>query len=344
MGVGSLICLLSAPPTFLNPWDRPALPFVDTVGEQMGLVGLALISLALWHLYFVAAQRNVDQREAYLLRQSPNLYTHSKQGWFSDDCIFVQEGDVNSWVSWSGVGHFQQGQELLLIDWGPGIGGTSVMTADMFDSTVDYRNAGRLLAAKSPAGFQWHRLGDLPEHFLFPEHTKVRPEAETVIATCDHTTTYRDAWNRVSAKIPTEIFQSSRPLHYFFVYVAVLAIVFVQRWWISLFLLGCFWLFIFGAGVVLAWIQVNRLLRRANQRLLTTRTQFTSDTVHVHSTVAYSMIPIDGFTLVKQHDDRLVIQHKDAATTSELLRSDFVSDADWTSACDLFGKRQSIAD
>ena len=336
LGVGALVCLMNAPPSFLKPFERPSLLYVDTLSEQLGLVGLGLLTLEFWYLSSVVSGKNIEQREAYLLKQSPHLYSQEKQGWLDDQCFYIREGGVDSWVSWHGVGHFQQGQEILLVDWGPGIGGTSVLSADMFDSTIAYQEAGRQLARKTPRGFYLQRLGELPAHFQCDDFLRLKPNDASIIASSQHTTTHSEAWRRLADQIPREIFQNSKPVHRFFGFMVILALVFVQRWWISIFLLSALWLTIFGLGMAIAYYQMSRLLKRSDERLITTRTSFTDQFVYVQSTVACSRIPIDGFSLVNRTERRLVLQHKDAATKSELLRQDFDSEADWTAVCEIF--------
>jgi len=343
LGIGSLICFMFSPESFLNPWNTRGLMFVDAVGEQLGLVGLGLIAIAFWQLYSAYSGKSIEAREKYLLRHSPTMYSQPKRGWFDEQCIFIHEGGVDSWIAWDGVGQYQQGQELLLIDWGPGIGGTTALTADMFDSTVGYRQAGQLLRKHTPHGFHLHRLGDLKPHFDVSGLLPQSPPATDIIAKSEHTTTYREAYRTISRKMPNEILSHGRHVHRFFVFMGVLALVFVQRWWISFFLLLALWVTIFGLGIVISYFQLTRLLHRSDDRLLTTKTQFTADAVHVHSTVAYSRIPLDGLTVVEVHDDKLVLRHRDASSNSELLRDDFASASDWIAACELFAANSSTA-
>ena len=331
LGVGALICLSVAPAGFLNPLRRFERTWVlsyrpDTLGEQLGLIGIGFLMLAGWHLICSCSSWNMLRRERQLLRRTPALYQQSVQGWISDECMHLREGDSEAWISWAGVSHYEVGDQLILIDWGAGNTGNTFLTEAMLGSREQFIQAARSLRAFIGHDADYQRFGDLPR-FFHPPEVVVAVQPDDLIAESETEVSNRDAWYSVVQQIPQVLLVGGLPLHCYFGCLLLAALLFVDSFATSLVWIVGIWLLVVSLGLLLTLWQHRGLVLNAKRRLIANRTLLTREGLLILTTVGFYRLPLTDFR-IRCPNGTIELQHIASGSTHTFEQSDICGSPD----------------
>lgn len=331
MGVGALICLSVAPAGFLNPLRRfertLALSYrPDTLGEQLGLIGIGFLMLACWHLLCSCSSWNVLRKESQLLRRTPNLYRQFITGWLSDECVYLRDGDSEAWISWAGVSHYEVGDQLILIEWGAGNAGTTFLTEAMLGSREQFIRAARTIRAFTSHNADYQRFGDMPRYFEAPE-VNVSMQPGDLMAESETEVTNRDAWRSVVKQIPRVIFVGGLPLHCYFACLLLAALLLVDSFLTSLAWLAGIWILVVSLGLILTLWQHRGLVLTAKRRLIASRTLLTRSGVLMLTTVGCYRLPLADFC-IRSFGSTIELQHLPSGSTHSFHQADICGSFD----------------
>lgn len=352
LGVGALVCLQLSPSAFLNPLQRTSQRYrPDAMGELLGVIGVGLVALAVWHIVGCCTSWLALRREARILRQTPALYDVSISGWLSEECIYIREDGAEAWLSWQGVGSYQAGERLVLIDWGTGAGGSTILTASMFHSTAEFRLARNAMSALSPEASGFRQLADLDEYFqpdclhaggaaqseaaemesidARADHVSSDNGASPVIGTAESVMTKRSAWRSVVKQIPEMLLAGSISIHAYFGFLLLVAFALTRNQLFCCSVVAGAWAAIFLLAAILTIANVAWLVRDPGGRLISTRTEFLRDSVRVSTTTGHWRVAVSELSGRVMGEEKLVLKHRASGASSKFTRVAFASDHEW---------------
>ena len=341
LAIGALICFAASPQSFLNPFRRVGAFRIDPLGELLGLVGIGFVVLAAWHLVSASTQWNVGRREANFVRQSPTLYEHETAGWISKACIHINDPTTETWVAWEGVSYFQYGDRALIIDWGAGSRSNTILTSNLFEDERTFRRVGRLFGACVSNRLRREQFSELDDYFWLDAFEHRVPAQADVVGQTEKIFTCREAWWMVVRQIPSGMFFGTRPLHAFFGFLLVAAVVLAEHVLFCIVPIAGVWLSIIVIGVITLLFQHLGLLTGGQRRLIASRTLFTREEIVVSTTIGFHCAPIDRFSVKASDADRIEIVHSSDVDLENdgitFTRGDFANDAQWIGVRRIFG-------
>ena len=338
LGVGAFICVVAAPPEFLNPLVRSREAQNDLLGELVGLAGVGLFGLAMWHIVCASTFFTVARAESTLLRQQPSLYRQQASGWLRDDCLFLRDQQSQSWTSWQALNYFEQGGYSLMLNWGGGLSSTTVLTSNMFADDEAFARACTLVQKLAGNNRTLRSYADLPDYFLTSEVEGCLPEESEIIGIAEQRLACRHAWWSIARQIWSGILANSIPLHVFFGFLMLCAAALMANAIAGMMVVAGCWLGIIILGTAIAMGQHISLLRMGDRRLACTKTIFTQSHVLIHMTTGFYRLPIAQVKMLEEDESQFSIAPRyahDVASKSThrstLQRTDFRSEADWMS-------------
>ena len=274
-------------------------------------------------------------REKRVLAKSPSTYVKAKSGYISAECLFLKESEGEAWLSWTSVGHYQVGDQVLLVNWANGATGGTVFSQDMFNSRVDFERVKRIFKQHVSPELSQHRLREMPDYFETDEIRSRQPTPEECVAESKKELSHRDAFRYLIAHIPRELIVSCWPLHAYFALMLAITMVFTIHYRVCLSLVLIAWGGILGTAILISLVQHRHLYFRGAERLIKSRIQFTSREVHFQMTGSYGVLAIDRFVMTEHTDDKIDFRVEDATVSSTLERKDFRSEDDWRAVLEL---------
>lgn len=333
--VGALICLAASPEGFLTPFTAKR-RLVDPLSEQMGLVGLGFVVLAVWHVIYSCTGLGLRQKERYLLRQDPDLYSSTLSGAVTVDYFYLNEHGMESWLCWPTLNHLQIADQVMLMEWGSGATGTTVLTLDMFANGDAFERAAKWLRQSATHQFDHDALSDLEDFFL-PDNGMTWPDAKDTLGECEQNMTYGDGTRSVLWQIPVSIFRNSVPLHAFFLTMLLLSAFFSSSFATTATGLVAIWASIVLLAMIISLFQTRHFLLHRDDRLMKTRTRFTQQDVHITSTVGYFRIAVERFVVRNYSADEVLLELRNLeSSANRIQRSDFRTNEEWVRVRELF--------
>jgi len=324
--VGALVCCAAAGPDFLTPW-RKQIFYRDFVEDLLGVMGLGLFVLAVAHI--LSAVFGIDSREKRVLSQSPNAYGKVKSGYISAECLYLKESDGEAWLSWTSVGHFQFGHQVLLVDWVNGASGGTVLTQDMFSSASEFERVHRIFNKQVSLDQSQHRLREMPDYFSTNETLDRQPAPDECVAESRKELTHGEAFRYVMGQLPRAMAISCWPLHAYFGLMLVIALAFTRHRPQCMLLILCAWFGIVCMAICISVMQHRHLYFRGRERLLNSRIMFTPQEVHFQMTGTYGILQVGDIVVNEATEDEIFFCVEDAAVSSSFDSKNFGSEEEW---------------
>lgn len=334
-GVISLICLAASPSSLTLPWIPASLPVADDLaGEIISIVGLGFFIVGVWHVIASSTRWGLNRREQSLLQFSPYLYDWPTSGYLQANQIFLNQRDGQAWLAWDAVEACQFGVDVFVVQWGRGVLGSTVFMRDMFSSSDAFDQAVRMFADHADPSRK--RMVGETSYFESDDARARTPKLESAVATVKHHVDFASAVRAMFIEIPITILKSSKPLHLFFLMLIAMSLLLTRlKLQVSL-VIAAVWVGIWLLACVLSMWQNRQLLWSSRESHYASRFTFFSNEVHIATSFAYFIIPLDTLVLDDFKPDLITIRQQGYSIANTLRRQQFESEEDWLAVRTLF--------
>ncbi len=334
------ICLAASPVDFYWPW-RPRF-YDDWVGELAGVGAVGFLLMAIWHVLQTCSSLGLLQRERQLLQEAPRMYDGDRSGWLDQEGLAIGHHDSTLRLRWQALCFFRANEFAMLLGWGNGATGSTILTPEMFETVDEYERVSQILPSKVTPALSAELIQLRPLH-LPDDLLSEWPADDQTLGIVRQDVCFGAGIWYLLREVPLATLRASKQLNAFCAAMIVVTLIFVPQPTAVLGTIIAGWLMLQILAILISIYTAQNCLWFRKERMTSIEWRFTDNCVAVASTVGFYVCPMKDLRLVRRRPDRLWMASGASNTDYELRREDFATPEQFDRVADRLQQLSSSA-